>query len=274
MKIDSYLEEAEYQELNEFLDPQSLFLIYTVAKVLVVTGKMLAYYSFKDKNKGKYSEDFSSKLSDIVKDECTVHEVIGKSPDIISGKQKIYFTDSLKHLLTEDELLAMLIYHHGEVKYHHGSENLLKVEGFGTAFEVFTAVLGTLFPSVGVITMMFDFLFPDAFKKYVRNKLNKKHIIASSTYVKKFGYTNELVSALNKIEKNIKEQIRKRFNIKNIEKLDKQAEKIQKKENGISIKEKIELIMKSQKVQAIIHSSNFNSIESLYSIVKQSIGEK
>ncbi|RLD66647.1 MAG: hypothetical protein DRI84_04335 [Bacteroidetes bacterium] len=202
-------------------------------------------------------------LNDYLKDgnKWKVHLVKEKIPNafVIMGKH-IFITTGLEKILTERELMAVMLHELHHLKNNDVLKTVIGKHSLGGILLGACALFGgAASVAVGLILYM---IFGMAFINIMMNRLlGRRQEIKADNYAVKFGYADELVSALNKLEKvfnKLKAQMRQG---KDCGKLCKLGEKINEKmDEHPPLKQRTEQILKKKETWAVAMTKPFTGI--------------
>jgi len=203
MDIDNKLEEAHLKEI----DPISGAVIFGTAGIIIQLALLFSGISVlykKSKNLPKYEK----KLSELIGGKWEVRSVNLKTPTVFTaGDLKIiWVTDPLIKLLSEREMIALLL-HHAHYQIDH---RFLKHIAFQyPLFYIFTYVLLTVtLPGGWLLQVILSALcfrlmlvFADLPYKYITREYHSRR---ADDFAIKYGYGEDLISAVDKMKEVIK----------------------------------------------------------------------
>lgn len=263
--LDKYLAEIQDDYIQEFepittgLAISSVIAIGSLITILVSTAAIK-----KDLGRFKPNKEWSSKLNTVLgSNEWKVHLIKDKLPNAFTiGGRHVFITYGAFDLLTEREIIAFLIHE----AYHDISNHVPKsiAYKFPFLFMVLSIALTTGFAAGGfLVGSMLAYLIwtllkgiPDAAVALISGKRFEKE---ADKYTIKFGYGDDLISALKKIERYYQKRVRGMpcgIICKASRKLDEIID-----EHPPTAK-RIEVILKKQKELAqVVKTANFKKIK-------------
>ena len=205
--FENYLKEENLQEF----DPITSTLIY--GSVAVAINLTLLLLSTKEMMKAFKDDPKLSKLINNVLGESgwKVKVIKEKVPNaMVIGPKAIFITTGLINVLNERELIAIMLHEAYHVKDYH------VVKEVAVRYPLFYIVLFIMF-STGIVLPWYFFFINILLFNIMINILiipynitiGRKHESDADAYSIKYGYGDDMISALNKMEKWYQKEIKK-----------------------------------------------------------------
>lgn len=274
MKLDRYIETTDKIQVNEFIEGgvvmSIIFATIMIVKFLLRLRVFLRIIKTANMGSGRYDEYYSKKLEEIVKEPCNVSKYFSSTPNACAYPAgKMYYSTGLQVLLTEPELIAVLLHEYGHVKEQHTKKRFIKAEGSALALELCFAALAAI-PYVWPIMLLFSYYFPSELSELIAKKSVYKAELEADSYAKKFGYGKELATSLAKIESWMKNMIQQTWKDATPKQVQTAIDTIQKNGGYPTFKKRIDIILNSAIVKNIAERGKFSAINTIDRIVKSS----
>jgi len=185
--------------------------------ISLLVSYLLGIFTFSQSVKTrKELTKYSTKISQIVQEQITCYLVQDKTPNAFNaGGKTCYMTTALYNMLTDKEIISVFLHEYGHYqKLHiyktasvHFSSSILILAVVDFASIVF---LGLYFPAfVVILGLIFGRSVADWYAK--RNELEADEVAV------KFGYRDEFISALKKLEAYTRKDVCKKLSKKDCE---------------------------------------------------------
>ena len=213
-------------------------------------------------NQSKRRKDLETKFKSIIKDgkDWNIYVVPEDAPNAFAIiKPNIFITDGLLKMVSDEELIAVMLHEAGHIKNY----DVLKT--IGSHFSIIGLFLGAMIkiPSWGaVITyLIMNILLSSNFYQFVKSRLlGRPAEYRADSFAAKYGYSDQLISALNKIEVWIKHELEKRPCGELCQKIRKLQEHL---DDHPELKDRIESILKTKEAWEAAAKNSFKMFKAV-----------
>lgn len=257
--LETYLDDINKNTLKE-ADPITSSLIWgSVAVAVNITMLLLStkvmMKEFKDNKK------HTNKLNKVLgRTDWKVKVIKEKTPNALTvGNKVVFVTSGLINMMTDRELIAIMLHEAYHIKDLHVYKQL------AVQYPLFYIVV-FIMCSTGLIAPAYLFFLNILVFNIMLNTLmipykitmGRKHEKNADAYSIKFGYSKDMISALNKLERWYKKELSKHkcgVICRTIEKIDEAIDE------HPSIKKRVEYILKQKEIWQKIASGKFKIIK-------------
>lgn len=204
--LDYYLDQLREDELQEIGvdDAITIGAITGVVGSAMIIGKLVMFLvsvaAFKNTVKidPKLSKEFNNIIKDGKKWRVRVYPDPNPNAFAITG-QDVFITTGLLKMLNKRESMGVLLHEAFHCKDLHVWKNVAAESAF-TYLIIFSAISASvfIFPFVGVLVA---FLLRNVLHIAYARMVGRRHEMKADEYAVQYGYGDDLISSLNKIEK-------------------------------------------------------------------------
>ena len=261
MSIDKYLQEIQKERIQE-IEPVTLISLGVGAILVVKQIVMFFVAASLARSQAKVETKLSKKINTIL--ETDNKYIVYKTEDLVpnayaTGGNDIFITKGLTKLLSEKEVDAVILH---EV-YHNKAKHIQKELAVKSPFYflIGTVSATAALTALPILGFLMYFISTNVLSVSLRRIMGRRQEVNADEYAVKYGYGNELISALNKIEVLIK-----RF--ESTQQCDGVCQLVRKIDETLDehppFKKRVELILKnSNKLKNAISSRSFKKIKDL-----------
>jgi len=236
--------------------------IYMVINLTVYFGMFFAFRK-KAKDEPKLAKELQTILGS--KQKWTVLSVPDRDPNAFTlGRNFMLITRGLYKMLDDDEVMAVLLHEAGHNAGHHIAKKLAAMGTFaaiaGQAMGAYIAAT-VMIPMLPMFAIFIFFLFLGKGMDLYNVTIGRKHEYFADSYAAKFGYGDQLISALKKLDKWVNSEMKKRPCGPECKK---QIELSEKMDEHPSIKDRIENIMNTKLTKILKMSSSASSLKAFF----------
>lgn len=201
--LDNYLNYIQEDgSINE--DAWSVSGISIILNNLLQNVMFFLLYSSGYNRQSMLDSELSKKIKSITNKDVQVKVIKFNMPDAFNYGKNIYVTDKTIKILSERELIAILLHEtKHSIGYHSYIANISGLSFFSTIVAILTKAMtkykikeNSLFASLFVLSvLMIKFLTTATINIFIKRKMEE----SSDKFATKFGYGKELISALTKL---------------------------------------------------------------------------
>lgn len=272
--IFKYDKEDSKKILNE--EVLTLYLFTTlIMSCLLIIIKIVNYiigsiYFHVEIKKAKELDEYSKKLSEILKDDIKCYMIVDVEPNAFNaGGKNCYMTNSLFAMLNDKERTAIFLHEYG----HYKAKHIFKLFGFETTVGVLAvATLNTVLSFMGVNSILFILVYISMIiSKLFGNNLSRSFEYDADKFAAEYGYQKELVTGLKKIERWVRDNLCKQLKK---DECDQAIEALHDNSTHPSFKERFEKILKTPTIRKFVLAMSINPTENLYTTIKLYLKKK
>ena len=232
---------------------------------------LVAYFSMfgRFRKQAREEKKLAKELKAILgsKQDWTVLSVDDRAPNAFTlGRNFMVMTRGLYKMLDDDEIMAVLLHEAGHNAGHHVAKKLAAMGTFaaiaGQAMG-FTAIYGGLVmgPFAIFFALLIYFLLLGKQIEIYNVTIGRKHEYYADSYAAKFGYGDQLISALKKLDKWVNSEMKKRPCGPECRK---QIELSEKMDEHPSIKDRVDNILKNNLAKIVKMSGSASSLKAFF----------
>jgi len=224
---------------------------------------MFATFKKKAKEEKKLAKELQTILGS--KRSWTVLSVDDRDPNAFTlGNNFMMISRGLYKMLDDDEVMAVLLHEAGHNAGHHILKKLTAMGVFaaiaGQAMGLFMAATIAI-PVLPMFGLLIFFLFLGKQIDLYNVTIGRKHEYFADSFAAKYGYGDQLISALKKLDKWVKTEMKRRPCGPECRK---QIELSEKMDEHPSIKDRIQNIMNTNIVKILKMSSSPTSLKAFF----------
>lgn len=204
----------------------------------------------------QFDKKYTKIIFDITKDQnIRVYSIDMPEPNAFSvfGKN-VYYTTSLQNMLTEKELIAVLLHEFS----HYKNKDAMKMYFMTTIpSAIFSIIVGTI-SKKDAVTFFTSILGRILISCYLKRTKGRKYELRSDSDAAKYGYGKYLISSLKKLDEYLRKQICK--NNMSKEECDKLIESMHTLDEHPMLEERIKNILNSSKIKLNLLLGNIKGV--------------